>query len=102
MYKVDLDVYNITKKEKEVMHMGKRKVYYSIFAVILTVLVVAVMLNLRVDIENPSVYDRVDGKDDYAMKVYNADEGKNKTDDLISKDGPTWIKRTILGIPSTK
>ncbi|WP_069650392.1 hypothetical protein [Caloranaerobacter ferrireducens] len=86
--------------------MGKRKLYYSVFAVILTILVVAIMLSLRVDVENPGVYDGVDGKDDYAMKVYHADEGQNQANDLIGKDdieqGPTWIKRTILDIPSTK
>lgn len=86
--------------------MGKRKVYYSIFAVILTILVVAIMLNLRVEVENPGVYDKVDGNEDYAMKVYHADEGQNQTNDLIGKNnieqGPTWIKRTILGTPFTK
>ncbi|KPU26323.1 hypothetical protein TR13x_10650 [Caloranaerobacter sp. TR13] len=86
--------------------MGKRKIYYSVLAVIITILVVAIMLNLRVDVENPGVYDGVDGKEDYAMKVYHADEGQNQSNDLIGKDtidqGPTWIKRTILDIPPIK
>ncbi|WP_156099377.1 hypothetical protein [Caloranaerobacter azorensis] len=42
--------------------MNRKKFYYSIFVIILTIFAVVIMLNLRVDIKNPDVYDKVDEK----------------------------------------
>ncbi|WP_427338005.1 hypothetical protein [Caloranaerobacter sp. DY30410] len=84
------------------IHLNKKKFYYSIFVIILTIFVVVIMLNLRVDVENPDVYDRVDGKEDYAMKVYQADEKQNQTKKALDKEESNWIKRTIINIRSKK
>ncbi|WP_073196584.1 hypothetical protein [Caloranaerobacter azorensis] len=82
--------------------MNRKKFYYSIFVIILTIFVVVIMLNLRVDIKNPDVYDKVDGKEDYAMKVYQTDENQNQTEKEPDMEKSDWIKRTIINIRSKK
>ncbi|SHH63275.1 hypothetical protein SAMN02745135_01458 [Caloranaerobacter azorensis DSM 13643] len=82
--------------------LNRKKFYYSIFVIILTIFVVVIMLNLRVDIKNPDVYDKVDGKEDYAMKVYQTDENQNQTEKEPDMEKSDWIKRTIINIRSKK
>ncbi|QIB27538.1 hypothetical protein [Caloranaerobacter azorensis] len=82
--------------------MNRKKFYYSIFVIILTIFVVVIMLNLRVDIKNPDVYDKVDGKEDYAMKVYQTDENQNQAEKEPDREKSDWIKRTIINIRSKK